>query len=55
MKKWRCKVCGYIHEGEEPPDKCPVCGADKSMFEEVVEEEQAADSSTAQRPGPRHS
>jgi len=52
MKKWRCKICGYIHEGEEPPDKCPVCGADKSMFEEIVEEEQAADSSTAKGPAP---
>jgi uncharacterized membrane protein len=38
MKKWRCTVCGYIHDGEEPPDKCPVCGADKSLFEEVMEE-----------------
>ena len=28
MKKWRCLVCGYIHEGEEPPDKCPVCGGE---------------------------
>ncbi|MBT8359104.1 MAG: hypothetical protein KJO61_15210, partial [Deltaproteobacteria bacterium] len=37
MKKWRCKVCGYIHEGPEPPDECPVCGADKSEFEEIVE------------------
>ena len=37
MKKWRCTVCGYIHEGPEPPDKCPVCGADKSEFEEVIE------------------
>ena len=27
MKKWRCKVCGYIHEGETPPDVCPVCGS----------------------------
>lgn len=35
MKKWRCTVCGYIHEGAEPPDKCPVCGADKRLFEEV--------------------
>lgn len=32
MKKWRCTVCGYIHEGDEPPEKCPVCGADKSKF-----------------------
>ncbi len=39
MKKWRCTVCGYIHTGDEPPDKCPVCGADKSLFEEVVEAE----------------
>jgi uncharacterized membrane protein len=37
MKKWRCKVCGYVHEGPEPPDECPVCGADKSEFEEVIE------------------
>ena len=37
MKNWRCTVCGYIHKGLEPPDKCPVCGADKSEFEEVIE------------------
>ena len=38
MKKWLCSVCGYIHEGDEPPEKCPVCGADKSLFEEIIEE-----------------
>jgi uncharacterized membrane protein len=38
MKKWRCTVCGYIHNGDEPPEKCPVCGADKSLFEEIIEE-----------------
>ncbi len=43
MKKWRCKVCGYIHTGEEPPDKCPVCGAPKSAFELVEEEKPSAD------------
>ena len=32
MKKWKCSVCGYVHEGEEPPEKCPVCGAPKSAF-----------------------
>jgi rubredoxin/uncharacterized membrane protein len=37
MKKWQCTVCGYIHEGEEPPEVCPVCGADKSKFIEVIE------------------
>ena len=35
MKKWRCIVCGYVHEGEEAPDQCPICGAPKSKFELV--------------------
>jgi uncharacterized membrane protein len=42
MKKWECTVCGYIHEGEEPPDECPVCSADRSMFVEVIEESNAS-------------
>ena len=25
MKKFVCKVCGYIYEGTEPPVKCPAC------------------------------
>ena len=41
MKKWRCSVCGYVHTGEEPPDKCPVCGADRSKFVELTDEESA--------------
>jgi len=32
MKKWKCTVCGYIHVGEEPPEKCPQCGAPKEKF-----------------------
>ena len=32
MKQWKCTVCGYIHTGEAAPEKCPVCGADKSKF-----------------------
>jgi mannose-6-phosphate isomerase-like protein (cupin superfamily) len=35
MKRWRCTVCGYIHEGEEPPEKCPNCGSPKEKFVEV--------------------
>lgn len=31
--KWKCRLCGYIHEGSEPPDECPVCGASKDMFD----------------------
>lgn len=41
MKKWRCTVCGYVHQGDDPPDKCPVCGADKSLFEEIVDDSKA--------------
>lgn len=32
MKKWKCTVCGYIHEGEEPPENCPRCGSPKEVF-----------------------
>lgn len=31
-KQWKCTVCGYIHEGDKPPEKCPLCGAPKSQF-----------------------
>ncbi len=30
--KWKCTVCGYIHTGDEPPERCPVCGASKEYF-----------------------
>ena len=30
--KWVCKVCGYVHEGDQPPEKCPVCKAPASTF-----------------------
>lgn len=33
MNSWRCTRCGYIHEGNEPPERCPICGAPKEMFE----------------------
>ena len=33
MKAYVCKVCGYIHFGEEAPEKCPQCGAPKDKFE----------------------
>lgn len=35
MKKYYvCTICGYIHEGEEPPEFCPTCKAPKSKFRE---------------------
>ncbi len=30
---WRCRNCGYIHEGLEPPDCCPACNHAKAHFE----------------------
>lgn len=30
--RWRCMVCGYIHEAPEPPRWCPLCGADAEQF-----------------------
>ena len=39
MAKWKCKVCGYVYEGEELPEdfKCPVCKQPASAFEKVDE------------------
>ena len=34
MKKWVCSVCGYVFEGENPPEKCPQCGVPGSKFTE---------------------
>ena len=34
MKKWICTVCGYVHEGDTPPEKCPVCHVPASKFKE---------------------
>lgn len=31
--KWKCSVCGYIHEGTEPPGKCPCCKHEKEYYE----------------------
>lgn len=38
MKKWKCTVCGYIHDGDQPPEECPLCKASADKFEEVREE-----------------
>jgi uncharacterized membrane protein len=42
MKKWQCSVCKYIHTGDEPPEKCPVCGVSADKFV-PFEEESGAD------------
>ncbi|MFA6947875.1 MAG: NADH peroxidase [Eubacteriales bacterium] len=38
MKKWKCLICGYIYEGETPPEKCPQCKAPAEKFVEVTDE-----------------
>ncbi|MDE6074042.1 MAG: NADH peroxidase [Muribaculaceae bacterium] len=38
-KKFICTVCGYIHEGDEAPEKCPLCKAPRDKFKEVDDEE----------------
>ncbi len=50
MRKWKCTVCGYIHTGDEPPDECPMCGADRSKFVEILPEEGDAAGSGATGP-----
>ena len=50
-KKWRCTVCGYIHEGPEAPEQCPLCKAGKDKFVEVVEEEGNLDFGTVHKLG----
>ena len=39
MAKWICKVCGYVHEGDNPPAECPVCHAKADKFEKQAEGE----------------
>ena len=38
QKKFICVVCGYVHEGNEAPEKCPLCGAPRSKFKEMDNE-----------------
>ena len=36
-KKFICTVCGYVHEGDSAPEKCPQCGVPASKFKELDE------------------
>jgi rubrerythrin len=35
--KWKCRNCGYVHEGVEPPEVCPACAHPKAYYEELAE------------------
>jgi rubrerythrin len=37
-KKFRCLVCGFVYEGENPPAECPVCHASADKFVEIKDE-----------------
>ena len=38
MKKFVCSICGYVHEGDAAPEKCPLCKAPASKFNEMAGE-----------------
>ncbi len=50
MAKWICTVCNYVHEGEGPPDVCPVCGVGPEKF--VRAKDEAAKSPDGDSPEP---
>ncbi|MFQ6080605.1 MAG: rubrerythrin [Candidatus Bathyarchaeia archaeon] len=35
--KWKCRNCGYVHEGKEAPKECPACGYPQSYYELLCE------------------
>ena len=37
MVRWKCRNCGYIHEGTEAPEECPACGFPQSYYELMAE------------------
>lgn len=39
MKKWVCMVCGHVHEGDTPPEHCPICKAPAEKFKPMAEGE----------------
>ena len=45
-KKYVCKVCGYVHEGNEAPSVCPLCKAGASEFEAVKEPKKGLDTNS---------
>ena len=46
QKKFKCNVCGYIHEGASAPATCPVCGVPASEFTELKAEKKGLDTNS---------
>ena len=51
MAKWVCTVCGYVYEGEQAPEACPVCKAPASKFQKQEGELSWAAARVAHREG----
>ena len=50
--RWICTLCGYVHEGPEPPEVCPLCGATPELFEAEAASA-AAKETTPEKPTPK--
>ena len=50
-KKFRCTVCGYIHEGDAAPEKCPLCKVSADKFVEVEEKKEGLEFATVHQLG----
>ena len=37
MKEWQCRVCGFIHQGDTPPEECPRCSSSSAEFKQRQE------------------
>ncbi len=35
--KWKCRNCGYVHEGKEAPEECPACAHPQAYYELLIE------------------
>ena len=53
MKSWKCTICGYVHEGNEPPKECPLCKAGAEKFIEVTPEKSAEAATTTEQSSSR--
>ena len=54
MEKWKCSVCGYIHEGPMTDDfVCPICKQPASVFRKVEEAPTPAPAAPKNAPGPK--
>lgn len=49
MLKWVCNVCGYVHQGDRPPQECPVCGVGPEEFSLSEKEKPEAAPQSAKR------